>query len=176
MTLWDAYLLFLHRLGLGPYPFTEEGAEAELELPALTWLPRPSAQIRADPWLWVGIPLAVFIALIGQFSLVDQRAPYVGMAALVASDFRLAWPPLNRRGTVAGSAAAPANSASDARVLLNSRDNSAMKPIIRPLPFSSSPERIMSRTIGPSNATPRLYFRNGSNIRAYLLPVSQSSV
>jgi len=83
MTLWDAYLLFLHRVGLGPYPFTEEGADSELDLPALTWFPKPAAQIRMDPWLWIGVPLAVLIALIGQFSLVDQRAPFVGMAALV---------------------------------------------------------------------------------------------
>jgi hypothetical protein len=51
-------------------------------------------------------------------------------------------------------------------VLLNSRDNSAMKPITSPLPFLLAPARIMSRMMWPSMVMPRLYFREGNNICA----------
>jgi hypothetical protein len=82
MTLWDAYLLLLHRLGLGPHPFVEAVSPPDDQLPAIRWFPRPEA-IRINPLVWIGVPVAFLFALMGQLSLVGQSQPYLGSAALL---------------------------------------------------------------------------------------------
>ena len=82
MTLWDAYLILLHRLGLGPHPFVEEAESIDGSLSTIQrW---PSAEtFRLKPWVWLGVPLALLFALMGQQALIGQSQPYLGTAALV---------------------------------------------------------------------------------------------
>lgn len=83
MTVWDAYLLLLRRLGFGsPSPESLDGSEAEpADLPAIQWLPS-LAGVQGNLWQWIGIPLALAFALIGQLALAG-RVEWVGVAALV---------------------------------------------------------------------------------------------
>lgn len=82
MTLWDAYLLFLYRLGLGKAP-AEISADGAAELPPIQWFPAAEG-VKFNAWLWIGMPLAFVLALIGQYSLTPFRVAVVGVPALVA--------------------------------------------------------------------------------------------
>ncbi len=113
MTLWDAYLLLLHRLHLGPYPFPlpiEEGGAAG-ELSDLEWFPAAEGARFENTWRWAGTPLAFLFALAGQLSLAAQL-PWLGAIALltgagilVGEMWRLK---LNGQPASIASAAAPA--------------------------------------------------------------------
>jgi len=80
MTLWDAYLLLLHRLGFGPLPAVLADDESA-RLPSIQWFPAVETA-RVDLWVWAGVPLAMIIALIGQYSLTPLRQPWIGLSAL----------------------------------------------------------------------------------------------
>jgi len=85
MTLWDAYLLFLHRLGLGPHPFpdTEGGDDFELDFETVQWFPAAKAGEAINPWSWIGLPMAGLITLIGQLSLASFDQPWLGVFGLI---------------------------------------------------------------------------------------------
>ena len=91
MTLWDAYLIFLSRLGLAPRPTAADGGP--LELPSLdslrpTPIQRPSIRPidlaqSLNAWRWLALPLAFTLALAGQWSLLENRdAPLPGLGLL----------------------------------------------------------------------------------------------
>ncbi len=84
MTLWDAYLFLLHRLGFGPLPssLAERADEESVELPPIQWFPATEG-VRVNPWMWVGVPLACAFALVGQYSLTPLRQSWIGASALV---------------------------------------------------------------------------------------------
>lgn len=87
MTVWDAYLLLLRRLGFGSRsPELLDGEEADsADLPAIQWLPsfsKEGAGVEINLWQWLGIPLALLFALAGQLALTGGME-WVGFAALI---------------------------------------------------------------------------------------------
>jgi len=108
MTLWDAYLILLSRLGLGPRPRAADGTP--LEIPSFEKSPNESfgrlpnesfdvmgaavasaqleqmAQFRG--WRWVGLPVAAAMALMGQWTLLQNReSPLSGLLLLLLGVF-----------------------------------------------------------------------------------------
>ncbi|MBI3240706.1 MAG: glycosyltransferase family 39 protein [Chloroflexi bacterium] len=81
MTLWDAYLILLSRLGLAPRPTAADGLP--VELPAFESLRsapvlRPARQPidltrQLNLARWLGLPLGIAFALTGQWSLSQNR-------------------------------------------------------------------------------------------------------
>jgi hypothetical protein len=81
MTVWDAYLLLLYRLGLGPHPLPDQAEQADAELGRITWTPS-GRQFSLSSLGWVAVPSAILLALIGQAVLLGQRDAFVGLAGL----------------------------------------------------------------------------------------------
>jgi|GEM_PF-1085764 len=82
MTLWDAYLLFLHRLGLGPKP----AVEGDINFALSSLAPAPPAIHWRDLnlWQWMGVPGAFVLAIMGQLLMLSSpESPFVGAALMV---------------------------------------------------------------------------------------------
>ncbi|MBI4630604.1 MAG: glycosyltransferase family 39 protein [Chloroflexi bacterium] len=80
MTLWDAYLLFLHRLGLGPKPAVEADIRFTLSslapsAPAIHWR-------ELNLWQWMGLPGAFLLAIIGQLLILGGTS-FVGAVLML---------------------------------------------------------------------------------------------
>lgn len=87
MTLWDAYVLLLSRLGLArrETPAVEEGA-LELSMPALN----PAELFKGGAWAAALLPASLGLALLGQWSLFkfgSQPLPGVVLLGLGAALF-----------------------------------------------------------------------------------------
>ena len=82
MTLWDAYLLFLHRIGLGPKP----AIEGELNLTLSSLAPTPPAihWRELNLWQWMGVPGAFLLAIMGQLLMLSSpESPFVGAVLML---------------------------------------------------------------------------------------------
>ncbi len=82
MTLWDAYLLFLHRIGLGPRP----AVEGELHLTLSSLAPTPPAihWRELNLWQWMGVPGAFILTIMGQLLMLGSpESLFVGAALML---------------------------------------------------------------------------------------------
>ena len=82
MTLWDAYLLFLHRLGLGPRPAVE--GDIRFTLASLAPTPPAIHWRELNLWQWMGIPGAFLLAIFGQILVLNSpESPLVGAVLML---------------------------------------------------------------------------------------------
>jgi len=82
MTLWDAYLLFLHRLGLGPRPAVE--GDIRFTLSSLAPTPPAIHWRKLNLWQWMGIPGAFLLAIFGQLLVLNSpESPLMGAGLML---------------------------------------------------------------------------------------------